>query len=826
MPKSQTGFILCFLALASLELPAGTPVPGFTEVVVASGLSSPTAMAFSPDGRIFVCEQGGALRVIKNNALLATPFVTVSTDPSGERGLLGVTFDPDFAVNNYVYVYYTVPSSPRFNRVSRFTANGDVAVSGSELILLNLNNLTTATNHNGGALHFGPDGKLYIAVGENATTANAQSLSNLLGKILRMNADGSIPADNPTSISGISGSPTGQNRLIWAAGLRNPFTFAFDPVTGRMFINDVGQNTWEEVNVGRAGANYGWPSTEGATTDLNFGTPYFAYAHGGAAPTGCAISGGVFYNPTNPTYPPAMAGQYFFADFCSGWIYRIAPTGAPSPTQFLTGAVNPVDVRVGPDARIYYLERGNGGRVLRIDNTNSNAPSITQHPQNTQVSAGQPATFSVTATGPSLTYQWQRNSQNINGATNSTYTFTPQLADNGAVFRVIVQNTNGTATSNPAVLTVVSNQPPTATITSPVQGTLFSGGDTIVFNGAGTDQNSNPINPATFVWRVDYITGAAVRPFVLPFTGASGSFTVPAITPYLLTDVHFLIYLTVRDGAGLETTVSRRVDPRVSQITVTSIPAGRQLTLDGVPFTAPQVVNSVVGLLRPIGAPSPQTNGGTRDVFASWSDGGAATHDITVPITNATYTATFNREHLLTTIANPSQGGTVSSGGWFSAGSTQSVTATPSPGWVFSGFTGALSGTTSPQNVLMDGPKTVTANFTALAPFLVLQTTAKADGPQPGQRLWTLRLNNTGQGPALNARITSVAISPVGGQGNVTLLSPLPILFGDIGPGSSATATMLLNFPLTQPVTRVRITYTVVADGGYTNTITFNNQFR
>lgn len=506
------------MLLAALPSLAGTPPTGFSEVIVASGLSSPTAMAFAPDGRLFVCQQGGALRVIKNNALLTAPFLTVTTDSSGERGLLGVTFDPNFTVNNYIYVYYTVPASPRFNRVSRFTANGDVAVAGSEVVLLNLNNLTGATNHNGGALHFGPDGKLYIAVGENATTSNSQSLANLLGKMLRMNADGSIPTDNPTSIAGISGSPTGQNRLIWAAGLRNPFTFAFDPQTGRMFVNEVGQSTFEEVNVGRAGANYGWPATEGPTTNPNFDTPYYSYAHSGGAPTGCAITGGAFYNPSNPTYPPSMIGQYFFADFCSGWIYRINPTGSPGAQQFLTGASNPVDIRTGPDGRLYYLERGGGsntGSVRRIDNTNSNAPSITQQPQNTQVSVGQPATFSVVAGGTGLTYQWQRNGSNISGATSASYTLSnAQLTDSGAVFRVIVQNTSGTVFSNPAALTVVSNQPPTAVITSPVQGTQFSGGDTIVFNGTGTDQNNNPVNPATFTWRVDYITGAAVRPFV------------------------------------------------------------------------------------------------------------------------------------------------------------------------------------------------------------------------------------------------------------------------------------------------------------------------
>ena len=227
------------LIITILQLPAraATLPTGFTETLVTSGLTNPTAMAFAPDGRLFVCEQGGQLRVIKNGALLATPFLSVTVNSSGERGLLGIAFDPNFATNNFLYVYYTATAPAIHNRVSRFTANGDVSVPGSEVILLDLNNLG-ATNHNGGAMHFGPDGKLYVAVGENANGSNSQTLTNLLGKILRINSDGTIPADNP-----FFGAATGNNRAIWALGLRNPYTFAFQPGTGRMFINDVGDVT-------------------------------------------------------------------------------------------------------------------------------------------------------------------------------------------------------------------------------------------------------------------------------------------------------------------------------------------------------------------------------------------------------------------------------------------------------------------------------------------------------------------------------------------------------------------------------------------------------
>jgi glucose/arabinose dehydrogenase len=215
-----------------------------------SGMSSPTAFAQAPDGRIFVCEQTGKLRVVTAaGQLLTTAFHTFSVDSQGERGLLGVAFDPDFANNHFVYVYYTVPS-PAHNRISRLVANGDVS-TGAETVLFDLPNLSSATNHNGGALHFGSDGKLYVGVGDNANGANAQSTTTVLGKMLRLNSDGTIPPDNP-----FVATRSGQARAVWADGLRNPFTFAVQPGTGLIHINDVGQNTWEEVDVGAAGANY------------------------------------------------------------------------------------------------------------------------------------------------------------------------------------------------------------------------------------------------------------------------------------------------------------------------------------------------------------------------------------------------------------------------------------------------------------------------------------------------------------------------------------------------------------------------------------------
>ena len=384
------------LATTTVHVNAATVPTGFTDATVAGGLNNPTAMALAPDGRIFVCQQGGALRVIKNGVLLATPFLTVTVDSSGERGLLGVAFDPNFVSNQLVYVYYTATTPTIHNRLSRFTASGDVALAGSETIIMEMPNLSTATNHNGGAIHFGPDGNLYIAVGDNANGANAQTLNTRLGKLLRITSTGGIPTDNP-----FFNTATGDNRAIWALGVRNPFTFSFQNGTGRMFINDVGQNTWEEINDGIAGSNYGWPNCEGFCNPPNpsFRDPIFAYMNDAQT---CAITGGAFYNPTVTQFPAQFVGNYFFADFCGGWIRRLDPANGNAVTDFATGINLPVDLQVSPDGFLYYLARG-AGAVGRIGfaQAGDNIPptvSITNPANNALVPRKANVTITATAT--------------------------------------------------------------------------------------------------------------------------------------------------------------------------------------------------------------------------------------------------------------------------------------------------------------------------------------------------------------------------------------------------------------------------------------------
>ena len=652
-------------ALLPLAAPAATVPSGFSDSTVATGLSSPTAMELLPDGRLLVAQQGGSLRVIKNNALLATPFLTVSVNSSGERGLIGVTIDPNFATNRYVYVYYTTSAAPIHNRISRFTAslaNPDIAdAAAGETVLVELDNLSTATNHNGGALRFGTDGKLYAAVGDNANGANAQSMTTRHGKILRLNADGTIPTDNP-----FYATATGNNRAIWALGLRNPFTFAIQPGTGRMMINDVGQGTWEEIDDGDPGANYGWPTSEGPLACggvTGFDCPVYAYDHS----QGCAITGGAFYNPTTATFPASYVGKYLFAEYCGNWIKFIDPNAPPADNaaaSFATGVSSPVDLRVAADGSLYYLARG-AGAVGRIQYTANDPPSITQHPGNQTVPVNGTAVFTVSASGaPTLRYQWQRNLVDIQNATLSTLTLNNvQLADNGAQYRCVVTNDFGFADSNAATLTVTVNTPPTATITLPTAGAHYNAGQTITYAGTGTDTQDVTIPASGFTWQVDFHHDAHTHPFIAPTSGATGgSFVIPT-TGETSANVWYRIHLTVRDSGNLTHSTFRDIVPNTSTITLASNPAGLQLTLDAQPVVAPNAGASVVGMQRAIGAPLQQTLGGTTYQFVSWSDGGARDHTITTPGANTTYTANY-------TVVTSTNVALASNGGVASASST------------------------------------------------------------------------------------------------------------------------------------------------------------
>ena len=312
-------------------------------VRVASSLNRPIQVT-APEGdhRLFIVEQPGVIRILENNEVLGTPFLDIDVKipnitGNDERGLLGITFDPDYAENGYFYVHYTNLSSDGV--IARYSVSADpnVADVASEEIILVVDQ--PFTNHNGGDLHFGPDGYFYIGLGDGGSGGDpgdrAQCLDEILGKMLRIDVSDlpySIPPDNP--FVGVAGA----REEIWALGLRNPWRFSFDRLTGDMYIGDVGQNVWEEIDFQPAdsegGENYGWRIMEGdhcytdsdcndppiLCNDPSLTDPIHEYSHA----TGCSVSGGFVYR--GPLIP-SLQGTYFFADFCSPTIWSFEYDG-------------------------------------------------------------------------------------------------------------------------------------------------------------------------------------------------------------------------------------------------------------------------------------------------------------------------------------------------------------------------------------------------------------------------------------------------------------------------------------------------------------------
>ncbi len=370
------GLATLWLALAcgpSLAAQGFEPAEGLRLERVASGLESPVHLtAPAGDRRLFIVEQPGRIRIVKNGQLLAAPFLDLTdrVGYGGERGLLSLAFHPRYAANGRFYVNYTDRAGN--TRVERYVVSRDPDRADSDSAKLVLTVQQPYRNHNGGHILFGPDGMLYIGMGDGGSggdpQGHAQNRGDLLGDLLRIDVDHgdpyAIPPDNPFV------REPGARPEIWAWGLRNPWRMCFDRVAGLLVIADVGQDRWEEIDAvpsGRAGVNYGWNRMEGAhcfRTPLcdraGLALPILDYGHG----EGCSITGGCVYRGRRI---PAIAGRYFFSDYCQGWIRSIRIVNGEARERREWRGLHPDNVTsFGEDAEgeLYVLSQE--GRVWRI----------------------------------------------------------------------------------------------------------------------------------------------------------------------------------------------------------------------------------------------------------------------------------------------------------------------------------------------------------------------------------------------------------------------------------------------------------------------------
>jgi glucose/arabinose dehydrogenase len=322
---------------------------------VLPGLAFPVGMALAPDGRIFFNERlTGAIRIINPQwQLVNTAFCQLTVATSGEQGLLGLTLDPNFAQNHFVYVYYTEAGAAR-NRVVRYTDSSGQCTNQTTI----LDTLPVSGNHNGGIIQFGPDGKLYVIIGDAGNTANSQSLTSLAGKILRVNPDGSAPADNP-----FSSNANGNAQKVFSLGHRNSYGFTFHGHTGHLWETENGPGDNDEINRIVSGGNYGWPTVGGIANNPNFLNPILAYTPT-IAPTG------IIAIPENSTvYPVAYRNNLLFVDFNSGRMRRIVLSGpdltllGTSSIAYSGGNGGLLSLMLGADGFVYV---SNANAIFRV----------------------------------------------------------------------------------------------------------------------------------------------------------------------------------------------------------------------------------------------------------------------------------------------------------------------------------------------------------------------------------------------------------------------------------------------------------------------------
>lgn len=735
--------VLGWLAVPARPAAAAIGVPtGFADTIVLDGLIQPTAVAFASDGRVFVAEKSGLIKVFDS---LADPTATILADLRTEthnfwdRGLLGLALDPAFPARPYLYALYTYDAAPGDTGPTWGTPgassdgcpNPPGATTGGCLVQARLAKLTVRDDglagaeqvlvtgwcqqfpsHSVGTVAFGPDGSLYASAGEGASFDYADwgqqgnacadppdpvgtnlTPPTAMGGALRAQSvrrpagepavlSGAIIRVDPDTGAGVPGNPfyasTDPNaRRIIAYGMRNPFRFGVRPGTRQLWVGDVGWSGWEELDripdmTDTIAEDFGWPCYEGPSRQPSFSAatvdsceslyngpgqtgPYFSYRHDVAVvssdgcPTGSSsITGIAFEDGSN--YPSAYHGALFFADSSRGciWAMRRGANGNPDPTlitRFVSGGDQPVQLTTGPGGDLFWVELTTG-TVHRVSYTGSNhLPTATisadTYAGPTPLTVHFDGSGSTDLDGDPLSFAWDLDGDGqFDDASTVAPSFTYTSAGPVTVRLRVTDRAGGTDTESAAIAPGPPNTLPRPVIDTPSGAVRWSVGDPIAFSGHATDAEDGTLGSERLSWSVLLYhcpSNCHTHP-VQDFPGvATGSLPAPdhEYPSYLL------LTLTATDSAGARASTSVRLDPRPVNITLASDPSGLQLAMFSGVVTTPATRTVIVGSTNGIGAPSPQTLGGSDYEFVSWSDGGAAAHNVPAAATPVTYTATY-----------------------------------------------------------------------------------------------------------------------------------------------------------------------------------------
>jgi glucose/arabinose dehydrogenase/PKD repeat protein len=676
---------------------AATVPPGFEDVTIASGLNFPTAVTYAPDGRIFVAEQPGRVRVIlADGTLRAQPLLEISDHVNSykDRGLIGIAADADFATNGYLYLSYTHetnpsnPSGPKTARLTRVTVSPSNTVSPETVLLGSVSTVPCPSpsnsndcipsefgTHSIGGVRADPDGTIWLSSGDgaphppNQDTFRAFNEQSLAGKVIHIDRNG----------NGLSGHPfcPGETNLtkictkIYAKGFRNPFRFTLRPFTGPA-IGDVGWNTREEWSLVSPGRNYGWPCYEGTlkisvlADDPKCVSLYSKAGqpdgpvmpiHECSHPACSAAVAGPVYSGTS--FPAEYVADLFITDYEVGFIRRLildADGHVTSVIDFAERAWGAVDLQQTPAGALAYVNYGvgdpNTGTLNEIRYVAANRAPVARASASPQ--AG-PAPLEVAfdgrgssdPDGDTLTYSWNFGDGGMSSEATPLHTYTEGTRNFTAT--LTVRDPSG-ATDTTNLTVYPGNTRPSVSVDAPL---TFRAGQPVTMSASAVDAEDGTIPGSGLTWTVKLIHREHVH-HLADATGQTASFATQDDHD---ADSHYEVTVSATDSRGLAGSSTAVISPETRSLTLDSSPSGITLTYDGTPYATPHGRSAAVGFRTSVSAPDIVSINGQLFEFVSWTDGGSRVHDLVVPpqdlTLRATYQETARRGEALLVVKDP-----------------------------------------------------------------------------------------------------------------------------------------------------------------------------
>ena len=639
----------------------------FLDEFVATVPGGSVAAEWMPDGRLLVLARWGGVAIVDPGSgwSVTTIFTVPDVSTVGERGALDLAVHPDFATNHHFFVYKTQNAATGQHpdgrlQIWRFTLNeasASYAAQSPLQIWENPGPDHVQAYHVGGSLEFDLEGKLLLTVGDGLIPSQSQDHDNVFGKVIRLNDDGSTPANPPSP----NPSPSDLDE-IYAHGLRNPFRSWVDPVTGEHWVGDVGGNTatqaYEEVNIIVPGGNYGWPACEGPLGPPKNGpncppgveAPWYFYDHDSAG--GCcrnrSITGGERYYGS--AMPPEVYGSYLFGDWADETMFwaEVLPNGSVGSVNEipLINGAKPVWISVGPsDGHIYYLRfdydtNSYQLRRVRYTGTLDSPPVVNSISADPMQGSQAPLTVDFTADvvdpdGDPITFDWDFGDGNGSNAANPQHTYTAA----GSYDVQLIVTANGVQVASDTI-TIQVGVPPTVSISSPLDMATFTAGQTLSLEAIGNDPNGT-LSSADYRWTVRFLHEEHEHPTLTDVAGNPYPFTVAADGHDFRGSTGFRVTVVVTDAEGLSASDTIEILPEKVDLTITNSMRGGTVIVSGETHAAPFVIDTAVGFEHDLEAPMVLCVGNIEYAFSHWSDGGDRVHTITVPVADATYTAHY-----------------------------------------------------------------------------------------------------------------------------------------------------------------------------------------